>query len=882
MRDLRFWRWRKAEDDDVERELEIHLALEVEEQLERGVLLREAKLAARREFGSVALTKEELRDMRMGAALDQLWQDLRYAARTLRKAPSFTLASVFVLALGIGATTAIFGLVDAALIRPLPFRDSQQLVMLWERSARTATNPVGLANFFDWNEQNRSFASMAAIAGSVALAPLADEGGGPPDTVTIQSVTSRFFDVLAVTPIAGRTFDERDVGDISGRIFSDVVVVSERLWRTRFGADPSLVGRTIRAGSAGSPRPVIGIVPASFQLLGAADVWELFQVGRDDPRGARYLQVIARLKPEATIERARADMTSIAARIEQTAPTTNRGWSVTITPLQEAIVGDELRTTSLLLGGVVMFVLLLACANVANLILARGIGRTREIAVRAALGGSRARIITQLLTESALLGGLGGVVGLVVSWGLLRVAPSLIPPGTIPESIVLSVNWRLGAFAMVATLATGLLFGLAPAWHAAHVPLIEAMSGGGRGSTDRAARIRQTLAVIEIAAALLLLTGAGLLVRTLITLNAVDAGYRADRVVTMSIRVAFGRLAAQSQLSSYYQRIEDEIARVPGVRAASIGTDVPLAGLTLRQPFDIAGDPVSDPANRPNAHYQIVSPRYFDALGIALLRGRAFTSRDATAGIQVCIVNEEIARRYFPSGDPIGARINVSTVGLPPKQVTREIVGVVRQLKTRPDERSDNAFEIYVPLAQNAINFATLAIRSVGDPMQLVPAIKKAIARVDNVQVASRIRTMQEIAAESTARPRFRAQLVGALAALATALAAVGIFSVLTFMVQQRAREFSIRLALGADASDLLRLVLGNAITLTAVGLALGFVASGLLVRSLASLLFSIDPIDPVTFAAAPAVLAFIALLACVAPALRALRSDPAVALREQ
>jgi putative ABC transport system permease protein len=414
------------------------------------------------------------------------------------------------------------------------------------------------------------------------------------------------------------------------------------------------------------------------------------------------------------------------------------------------------------------------------------------------------------------------------------------------------------------------------------VPLIEAMSGGGRGSTDRAGRIRQTLAVIEIAAALLLMTGAGLLVRTLITLNAVDAGYRADRVVTMSIRVGFGRLAAQSELSGYYQRIEDEIARVPGVRTASLGTDVPLAGLSLRQPFEIVGAPAPDPANRPVAHYQVVSPSYFDALGIPVKRGRTFTSRDATSGIQVCIVNEELARRYLSGGDPIGARINVSSVGLPPKQVTREIIGVIGQVKTRPDERSDNAFEIYVPLAQNANNFATLAIRSVGDPMELVPEIKKAITRVDKVQAASRIRTMQDVADESTARPRFRAQLVAAFAAVAAALAAVGIFSVLNFMVQQRAREFSIRRALGAGASDLLSLVLGNGLKLTVIGLACGVAASVVMVRSLATLLFAVEPIDPVTFTVAPAVLTVIALLACLAPALRALRSDPAEALRAQ
>lgn len=809
------------------------------------------------------------------------WQDARQAVRVLRKAPWFTLASVFVLALGIGATTAIFSLVDAALLRPLPFREAHQLVMLWEHSERSERDLVATLDFLDWKEQNKTFAGMAATFGVIQI-PLSDETGGLPETVALQAVTSAFFDVLGVTPIAGRTFGAQD----DRAQYSAMFVMSERLWRTRFGADPGIVGRTVRLGSPPRPVTVIGIVPAGFQILGTADMWEHLPMNRADAiRGQRVLRVIARLRPEATIEQARADLSVVARNIERIAPATNKGWSATVEPLQEAIVGDDLRTTSLVLGGVVLFVLLLACANVANLILARGVGRTREIAVRSALGGTQARIARQLLTESAMLGLLGGAAGIAVAWSLLRVAPLLIPPQTLPEPIVLGIDWRLGAFAIIMTVLTALLFGLAPAWQAARVPLIEAMNTGGRGSSDRAGRLRQALAVIEIAAALLLMTGAGLLVRTLVSLNNVDAGYRADNVITMSIRLPFRRLviAKPGELSRYWQSIEDEIATVPGVRVASLGSDVPLSGTTSnRQPFEIVGgEPVPDPANRPRAHYQIITPRYFAALGIPLVRGRVFTERDSHDAAPVAIVNEEFVRRYLAGRDPIGARITVQnplTFRSPP--VTREIVGVVPQVKTRPDEPSDNGLQVYVPLAQNNWLSTTLVVRTAEDPMRVVPQIKAAVARVDPTQAVARVRTMEAVAAEATARPRFRAQLVTAFAALATALAAFGIFSVLMFMVQQRAREFSVRLAIGAGPRDLVRLVLGNGLKLITLGLVLGVGVSALLARSLEALLFGVAPMDPFTFLTALAVLTLVALLACLAPALRALRADPIAALR--
>ena len=808
--------------------------------------------------------------------------DIRQAVRLIHKAPWFTAASVCVLGLGIGATTAIFSLVDAALLRPLPFRDAHRLVMIFERSGQNPRNFVALATFADWRDSAKSLSGVAATAGIIQI-PIARGAEDLPESVPLESVTPSFFTVLGVTPLAGRTPDESHVY-FPGRSDGGVAI-SERLWRTHFAADPSIVGQTIRVGSPPRPVPVVGVLPAGFQPLGTADVWEVISVeGAAGARATRVLRVIGRLKPETTLDQARAELTVIARNIEQANPATNKGWGVTIEPMQVSIVGADLRTTSLVLGGVVLFVLLLACANIANLILARGVGRTRELAVRAALGGTRFRIARQLLVECLLLGALGGLAGIAVAWALMRAAPSFIPPQTIPSTIVMMLDWRLAAFAAAATLVTALLFGLAPAWHAARVPLVDAMNLGGHGSSDRIGRLRQALVVAEIAIALLLMTGAGLLVRTLVSLGNVDAGYRAENVVAMNVRLPFRRLvtAMPGEIESYWRSIEREVAAVPQIRVASLGLDLPLSGLGMRQTFEIVGSPAVDPANRPLAQYHIIGSGYFDALGIPLVRGRVFTDRDSETAPEVCIVNDAFVQRFLAGREPIGARVAIGVPGIRARIANREIVGVVRQVKTQPDEASDSVYQIYVPTAQSPWVMANVIVRTEAEPLQIVEHVKRAIARVDPTQAVSQVRTMEQVAALSTARPRLRAQLVVAFAALAVLLAAVGIFSVLTFMVQQRAREFSVRLAVGANARDLLRLVLGGGLKLTAIGVVIGVAASALLARSLATLLFGVPPLDPVTFVVAPLVLSVVALIACLVPSLRALRADPVAALRAE
>jgi putative ABC transport system permease protein len=715
---------------------------------------------------------------------------------------------------------------------------------------------------------------MAAVATSSRT--LTGTSGGA-EQIPSQSVTTQFFDVLGITlritPIAGRTFlaDDATPG-------SNVVVVSERLWKSHFGADAAFVGRSMRLD--GQPFIVIGIVPADFQLLSTSELWTPFPLSRDLGLRSHFLQVVGRLTPGVSLEQARADMAAVAENRAREAPETNKGWGITIEPLQRAIVSPELRATSLVLGGVVGFVLLMACANVASLLLARGLARAQEIAVRAALGASRSRILRQLVTESIVLALIGGAAGLALSWAILRAAPAIVPPGTLPPSILVTFNVRVMIFAVIATLATGVLFGLAPAWHATRIPLAGAI-GAGRTSTNRAALFRTALAVAEIAGAVLLLTSGVLLLRTLIALNSIDPGYRGDRVLTMSIALPFGRYT-QDQALSFYQAVEREIAALPSVRVAAIGGDLPLDGSGLSQPFEIVGDR-SPQAQRPLAHYQIVDARYFQALGIPVLQGRNFTEQDTGSTTQVCVVNEEFVRRYLNGLTPLGTLVTVSAMNLgsKPKPITRQIVGVIKQVKTELAE-PENAVEIYVPLAQNPWYSASVIVQAGTDPMTLVPAIKAAVARVNKDQPVTRVRTMEEIANNSTSKPRFRAQLVGTFAALAVALAAVGLFGVLALSVQQRTREFGIRVALGARAGDVLRLVLTGCIRVTAAGIAIGVSASVALTRFLASLLFGVQPLDPVTLLVAPAVLGFVALIACAAPALRAAHIDPAVALRQE
>ena len=802
-----------------------------------------------------------------------LFMDLRYAVRSLGKAPGFSALAVLVLAVGIGATSAIFSLIDGTLIRPLPFADPDRLLMLWEHPPGYARNRVSPLNFFDWSEQNHTFTSMAAISGGGRTLT---STSGVAERVPGQSVTTAFFDVLGIAPIAGRTFVVDDAVPQP-----NVVVIGERFWRTHLDGDPAAIGRVLRLD--GQPFTVIGIVPASFQILFPAEIWTPFPPRRTpEQRRQHYLQVIARLRPNATIDQARSDMDVVAQNIARISPETNKNWTVAIEPLRNAIVTGEVRSTSLVLGGVVAFVLLMACANVANLLLARGIGRAREIAVRAALGASSGQIVRLLLSESVVLAAIGGAAGLALSWAALRVAPSVVPTGLLPEGIPLRFDARVTIFAGALTCLTGVLFGMAPAWHAARTPLRDTLSSGGRASTGAAGRLRSVLAIAEVAGAVLLLAGAGLLIRTLASMTAADPGYHADSALTMSVSLPLSRYPDQTHALAFFRRADAALAAIPGVQSVGFVDNLPLDGWDIGQPVEIAGDPPTDAASRRSAHYQITSPRYFETLGIQLARGRAFTDRDVATAPQVCIVNEEFVRRFLQGREPLGTIVKVPNMapGQAPS-IPREIVGVIRQVAIGVGEK-EKAPEIYVPMEQNVWYSSAIALKTAGSPATFAAAARAAIAKIDPDQPVTRMRTMDEVASEATRGPRFRATLVSTFATIALVLAAVGIFGVLTFSVRERTREFGVRVALGATTRDILRLVVRSGVKLAGTGVAIGLFAAALLTRTLASLLFGVTPLDPVTFVTAPAVLAVTALAACVAPAMRAIRVDPAVTLRQE
>jgi len=698
--------------------------------------------------------------------------------------------------------------------------------------------------------------------------------GTLPERVAGQSVTTRFFDVLGIVPLAGRTFRDEDA-----RSGAHVVVISERFWHSHFGSDPAIVGRSVTFDDA--PYTVIGVVPADFQILFASDLWVLFRPQRTpEQRQMHYLQVIGRLRPAVTIDQARADMAAIARGLARIAPDTNKGWGVTVEPLHQALVGGDLKTTAKVLVGIVALMLLMACANIANLLLARGIGRTPEMALRAALGASRARLVRQLVGESVLMAAIGGGAGVAFAAALLRAAPSIMPPDTLPQGIVLALDVRVTLFAIAAALGAGVLFGLVPAWHATDVSLAAGMVSRGRTATARTGRLRAGLAIAEVAVAIVLLSGAGLLVRTLLSLERVDAGNHERSVITMTAALPEARYPTEARLAAFYRNVERELAAVPGVASASFGGSLPFDGWDIGQAFTVVGDPAPDPANQPSAHYQITGTRFFETLGIRILRGRAFRDSDTATSLPVCIVSEAFVRRYAAGRDPLTLQVRVDGMSFQgPMPVTRQVVGVARQVLETPADTGD-AVQIYVPTAQNPWFWSTLSVRTHVPPEAMQPAIAAAVARVDKNLALTQVRTIDEIAAQATAQPRFRARLVALFAGLALIVATVGVAGLLAFSVQHRRRELALRMALGARTGDVLRLVLGEAIAVLSAGTAVGLLGAAASSRAVESLLFRVTPLDPFTFAAAPAILCAAALAAAAAPAWKAARTDPATALK--
>jgi putative ABC transport system permease protein len=818
--------------------------------------------------------------MRLTPRIEEAGTDVRFAVRQLVSAPGFTLVAAFTLALGIGVNSAIFALADAALIRPLPFGRTERLVMLWERLPASPKTGVSPLNMRDWALQSRSFEGIAYVQRGMGGGPLLTAPDGSIETAERQSTSANFFDLLGVVPVVGRTFKPEDDGP-SPRL----VLLGEAVWRRRFGADPSIVGRPVRLN--GQPYTVVGVVADTVQFSRPAEIWTLSGQFPDIPalRAGRAFDVVARLKPGVTIEAAQSELGLIADRLAREYPEANKGAGVIVEPLRAGIVGSDLQTTSVLLLGVVGFVLLLCCANVANLLLARAMARAREIAVRAALGAGRGRIIRQLLTESLVLAVCGGTLGIAVGAAILKAAPVLIPAGLLPAAVTPTFDVRVVLFGLAAALAVGVLFGVVPAWQAMRTSLVSVMSSESRSSTAKGGRLRRLLVAGEVAAAVLLLCGAGLLLQTLLTLVSGDTGYRSasESVLTLDFSVPTSRTsryATPEAVVQFYDAVGRDVAALAEVRSVGWASSLPYGtGELGRWAFEIAGDPPVEARARQTAEYTTADPGYFRTLDLPIVRGRGFNERDTLRSVPVCLVNEAFVRRHFKGRDAIGQRLSLAPPVDGPTQI-REIVGVVRQTSGQPDA-PEQLLQVYVPLAQYPTGDVYMVVQaSVGAAEALTPLVRRVVARIDPDLPVRRDRTLETLSIESTAGYRFRATMVGTFAALALVLAMVGVFGVLGYTVQQRQREIGVRMALGATTTRVLWLVFRDAGWTIAAGAVTGMVLAGLSGRLVATFLFGVDPLDPLTFATVPVVILLTAMAAAAAPAWRASRINPAEAFR--
>jgi putative ABC transport system permease protein len=821
--------------------------------------------------------------MSMVLWLEELRDDVLFAFRQLMAAPAFTLVAVLTLALGIGANSAIFALVDATLLRPLPYRDADRLVTIWETSAATERGFASPPNMLDWKARSRTFDAIAAFTPSVGSMVVAGRDGNA-ETISRQWVTAGIFDVLGVAPIAGRTFLPEDEQQRAQR-----VVISEGYWETRFGRDFSIVGQDLKMD--GELWTIVGVMPKEFEILGRTSMWAMRPFPVNMPpraRAAYQLQVVGRMRPGVAIQAAQSDLDAVAAGLARDFPEFNAGRSVRLEPLRDTLIGSDLKATSMLFLGVVGFVLLICCANVANLLLARATARARELAVRSALGAGRRRIIRQLLTESVVLSLVGGALGIGVGAAILQVAPVLIPAGLLPPTVTLSFDLRVVLLCAAAALLVGVVFGIAPAFQATRVAPTEAMGADSRTTTGGGGRLRSLLVVSEVATAVLLLFGAGLLLRTLIAVQSFDRGYRAESVLSMLVDPLGSSYPTPERLQQFFDQIEAEVRPAPGVADIGWSSAPPLGeslfGDDYLWSYEIVGDPPVEDARKPTTSFQIVSPSYFSTLDLPIIAGRAFDARDSANSPKVVIVNEAFARS-LGNRNPIGLQVSykvADSAGATPR--VAQIVGVATQVKFRPDESQDYV-QLYVPLAQDLVDDMLIMVRSkTGRADALAPAVRAAIARVDKEQLVgvAGATTLEDLEWAASGRHRFRAVMVAAFAVLAVILAMVGVFGILAYSVEQRMRDFGLRRALGASSGAVMRLVIGSALKVIGVGAVIGLVLAAASGRLISAMLFGVQPLDVATFALVVVVLGLTTAIAIAGPTWRAARIDPAKALRSK
>lgn len=874
---------REAVEAEMDEELRSHFEKQVEKLVTSGLPREEAVRRARLEFGGHEQLKEECRDARGVSVIETLFQDVRYALRMLRKSPSFAAVAILTLALGIGANTAIFSVLDSVLLRPLPYKDPAGLVMVWENNSQHPNphNTVSPPDFLDWQSRNSSFAEMAALF---------DErdnltGNGLPQEVIVQDVSANFFSVLGVNPILGPGFRAEN-----GQAGHDkVVILSYGFWKERFAGDSGIIGKTLVLD--GHPQTVVGVAPPDFtwfikdgSFTGAKpQMWSpfVFPASFSDRKGiGRFLSVVARLKPGVTVAQAQSQMSTIAARIAEEYPDFNGYWGANVVPVRDQISG-ELRPALLILFGAVAFVLLIACANVSSLLLARASAREREIAVRTAMGASPWRIASQLLTESAVLALIGGAIGVALAiWGtdlLLAASPkNLLDLRSIP------LDWRVLSFAAGATLIAGLLFGFLPSYISAHSGISETLKEGGRGSSAGKQKrfARSAFVVAQMCLALVLLAGSGLLIRSFIRLVGVDPGFDASHLLTFKVSLPSSKYGKDPARLAFFRQLLARISRLPGVRSASMNSFPPFSGLGSATGVHVLSQPERSLMDLPVAAVRVVGPDYFSTMQIPLHAGRTFREPELTEMRHVVIINQAFADQYLHGVDPLGQKAVIYMKSLEESQNTpSEIIGVVGDVRQMgldtPAEPT-----VYWPHPELVMSGMTILVRTVNDPLTLVSAVRNELQQMDPEQPMAAIATMDQLLAGSLSRSRFTMLVLGVFAALALVLASVGIYGVIAYSVTQRTQEFGIRLALGASRRDVLRLVLGQGARLALLGVGLGVIAALIVTRLMATLLYGISASDPVTFTAVALLLAIVALAACYIPARRATRVDPIVALR--
>ncbi len=795
--------------------------------------------------------------------------DLRYAFRQLLASPGFTAVAILTLALGIGACTAIFSVVNGVLLRPLDYPQPDRIVVLRETNLPQFPEfSVSPPNFLDWQKQTKSYSSLAAYSGD----QINLTGEGEPQRLIGVKATADYFKVYGVQPVLGRTFLPEE--DAVGK--NHVVVLSNPFWQRVFGGEKNVIGRSVQLN--GEPYTVIGVAPPEFGQQSKVDVWSPMAFSAEEKdnkyRGAHYLNVVGRLKPGVTATQAGSELKLLAAQLAAQYPDSNKGWGVFVTPMLDYSVRD-VRVVLYTLLGAVGCVLLIACANIANLLLARATGRHRELSIRAALGASRFRLVRQLLTESVLLALCGGAAGLLIArWGLDALLA--LAPTDLPRASGIHLDASVLIFSFLLSVVTGVVFGVAPAWLAAHTDMNESLKQGSRGSTDARGRLRGALVVIEVAFALVLLGGAGLLARSFMRLTHVDPGFNPTNATVLRLSLPEKKYEKDEQQVEFVDALLAKLRVLPGVQEVGLTHTMPLIGDWVLG-FNIAGRPPIAPSDLPNTNYYAVTPGYFHAMGIVLKRGRLFNDRDNAKAPRVAIINEALAKQFFPNEDPIGKQINVTNG----PDTFRQIVGIVGDIKQYGVDK-DTTSQTYEPFAQHPFNTLNVVLRTTGSPAALTGALRPVVYSVDKDQPIGKIQPLEEIVAETIAKQRFAMTLVAAFSLVALVIASVGIYGVMSYSVVQRRSEIGIRMALGAQSRDVLRLILGGGGKLVGLGLLLGLIATLIASRAMGSILYQTSAFDPLTLGAITLLLAGVALVACLLPAQRATRVNPIEALRSE